>query len=84
MADEEYRPRATDHLVEPMFAGLGVGDGEEQALEAPAVPPAEDRPARGLLAALARVARRLLGRGRRPPDPGRSISGSSTASPAKR
>ncbi|MEM7309441.1 MAG: hypothetical protein AAF682_22350 [Planctomycetota bacterium] len=25
--DEEYRPRATDHLVEPFFSGLGH-DGE--------------------------------------------------------
>lgn len=25
-SDETYRPRESDHLVEPMFAGLGVGD----------------------------------------------------------
>ena len=28
--EEPYRPRANDHLVEPMFAGLGVGEGEDE------------------------------------------------------
>lgn len=30
--DEDFRPRENDHLVEPMFAGLGV-DGDEPAPE---------------------------------------------------
>ena len=28
MSEEPYRPREDDHLVEPVFAGLGVGDEE--------------------------------------------------------
>jgi hypothetical protein len=27
LEDEEYRPRADDHLVEPFFAGLGQDGG---------------------------------------------------------
>jgi len=33
MSNEDYSPRRDDHLVEPMFAGLGVGDGEEEGSE---------------------------------------------------
>ncbi len=31
--EESYRPRETDHLVEPMFEGLGMGEGEADAEE---------------------------------------------------
>ena len=38
--DEPYRPRESDHLVEPMFAGLGVGEKEaEHPLEEDPTPP---------------------------------------------
>jgi len=33
MSNEDYSPRRDDHLVEPMFAGLGVGDDEEEVRE---------------------------------------------------
>ena len=32
MKQEPYRPRETDHLVEPMYSGLGV-DGVEEPVE---------------------------------------------------
>lgn len=35
LEDEEYRPRADDHLVEPFFAGLGQeGGGRELRADA--------------------------------------------------
>ena len=30
MSNEDYSPRQDDHLVEPMFAGLGVGEDETE------------------------------------------------------
>jgi len=47
---DEYRPREHDHLVEPVFGGLGVK---------------ERRPRRGLLATLRRWLDALLARLRR-------------------
>ena len=33
-AEDSYRPREHDHLVEPMFGGLGVSEeGRERAVE---------------------------------------------------
>ena len=31
MSHEDYSPRQNDHLVEPMFAGLGVEGDEDEA-----------------------------------------------------
>lgn len=53
--DPDYQPRENDHLVEPMFAGLGVGEEEEERAK-------EEPDSRGgWLAALARWWRRRFG-----------------------
>jgi hypothetical protein len=42
--DDDYQPRETDHLVEPMFAGLGVGEeGEEEPSREEPGAPIEER-----------------------------------------
>ena len=61
--EEDYQPRANDHLVEPMFAGLGARRDEESeaAQEESEEAAGEERPATpGFLA-------RLLGLFRRQP-----------------
>jgi hypothetical protein len=57
--DEEYRPRPDDRLVEPFFAGLeGASRGEE-------TDEGSSQPKRGgCMAALLRLLRSCLGRGR--------------------
>lgn len=41
--DSAYRPRVDDHLVEPMFAGLGVGEEDVEGSEGEPTPGAGDR-----------------------------------------
>ncbi len=60
MPDDDFEPRENDHLVEPMFAGLGVG--EEDAADDEAEPQNEEVRT-GFLAALLRSLRRWFGRG---------------------
>ena len=61
MEPDEYRPREDDHLVEPMFAGLGVGEEREEE----DAPPVEEEGSRGgFLAALVRLLRRVFRPGR--------------------
>ncbi len=58
---DEYRPRREDHLVEPMFAGLGVGEDRGEADK----PPDEEEDSRsGFYATLARLLRRIFRPGR--------------------
>ncbi|HED66123.1 MAG TPA: hypothetical protein ENJ09_11280 [Planctomycetes bacterium] len=42
--DEPYRPRESDHLVEPMFAGLGVEAEREEREQAADTPERQSRP----------------------------------------
>ena len=63
MEDEPFHPRKNDHLVEPMFAGLGVGEGDEageNAANAEATAERAEEP-RGWFARLVRVLRRVFG-----------------------
>ena len=46
---EDFEPRAHDHLVEPMFAGLGVGDDPDR----------QERPPERLPSVVARFLARL-------------------------
>lgn len=57
MHDDDFTPREHDHLVEPMYAGLGCG-GEERRVEADG-PAASAAAPSGLWAALARLLRSL-------------------------
>ena len=57
----DYRPRANDHLVEPMYSGLGVGGDEEAREFLHEVDPEADEP--GVFLRFLRSARRLMGRG---------------------
>ena len=57
--DEGYPPREHDHLVEPLFGGLGERTQREEAREPTAVPEAEAEP---IPAPRAGLLRRLLAR----------------------
>ena len=63
MMQEEFQPRENDHLVEPMYAGLGVG--EEGETTEPAVEhveePRKTEDAPSFLVILSRFFRRLFG-----------------------
>ena len=59
MTEEPYEPRKDDHLVEPMFAGLGVGEERADEEEGEQGAEAEE----GAWRAVVRFVRRLLGKG---------------------
>jgi len=59
----DFRPREHDHLVEPLFGGLGAEGGPEEPARAAASAPARTR---GLLERCLGFLRRLVGQlGRR-------------------
>jgi len=69
---DDHRPREHDHLVEPMYSGLGVGDEEAARAFLHEVDPDAEEP--GVLLRWIRSARRILRRGGevKPADPGAS------------